>query len=663
MEQNENMNQTFESDNVEVQNNAIDSVTDETDLVNEAGLLDGTYAPDIADVKPSTPKSKKRLTKEKKKQKKIKSAQSDSTSDFQGEKVKRKEGIVTKATNMGIKAKLIMTSVLPTVVGIIIVLVIAVINMIDGMNTEAVNGLKLLADSTKASYSNTYSGDWKVDNNGNLFKGEVNLSQKQDEIDKYTNDNDADITIFYGTDCKITSLRDSSNKRMLSLKADEKAWEKVKTGEVYQDSHVDIAGIDYTGVYIPLQNFSGSIVGMLFTGQPRTDITSFISDKVIGMISISVIVFVIIVVIAYFISRKIARSLVIVNKSFVSLARGDLSVTINESLLERKDEIGQMANSVQTLIDKLKEIVGNMKDTAYALSQSGEDMSNTANQSSRATEEISSAVEDISTGATSQAEDIKSASSQISNMGELISEIVEKVDRLTQASEVMGTAGETSMSTMSELSESNTHTNEAVNKIASQIELTNEAVGKIGAAAALITNIADQTSLLALNASIESARAGEAGRGFAVVASEIQRLAAQSDEAAGDIKQIIENLQEESEKTVEAMNDTKVLITEQVEKLNATRDSFVDVSDGIQVSRQETTAIESNAKSCDDARKAINDVISNLSAISEQNAASAQQTTASMMELTTTINMLAATSNDLMKISEKLDREMEFFKL
>lgn len=564
---------------------------------------------------------------------------------------------------MSIKARLIASSVLPTVVGITVVLIIAIVNMSAGMNAEASNGLVLLAEATKSSYDNTYSGDWRVDNNGNIFKGDTNLSQKQDGIDKFTDDNDANITIFYGVDSKVTSLRDSNNKRMLSLKAPDSVWEKVKTGETYKADHIDIDGVDYTGVYLPLKNYNGNIVGMLFAGEPRTAITSFIIQKVIALVGVTIIVLLVIAVITLMLSRKIANALVIVNRLFVSLSNGDLTMKVDPNMLKRNDEIGEMAGSVQALISKLNGIVTGLTESADQLYKSGDEMAATASQSSKATEEISSAVEDISKGAVSQAEEIQNASSYIANMGKLIEDIVEKVSNLTQAANVMGNAGDTSMNTMVELSESNDHTTEAVNKIADQIELTNESVGKIGEAAAFITNIADQTSLLALNASIESARAGEAGKGFAVVASEIQKLASQSDEAAGEIKQIIENLKQESEKTVEEMNSTKLLINEQVVKLNATRDSFVDVSDGINVSRQETAAIEVNVGSCDDARQQVNDVIANLSAISEQNAASAEETTASMQELTATISMLSTTANDLMKISEKLNSEMKFFKI
>ena len=190
-----------------------------------------------------------------------------------------------------------------------------------------------------------------------------------------------------------------------------------------------------------------------------------------------------------------------------------------------------------------------------------------------------------------------------------------------------------------------------------------ESVKKISEATELITSIASQTSLLSLNASIESARAGEAGRGFAVVASEIQKLSIQSNDAAEEIQQIIDTLLSESAKTLEEMQDTEALMKEQQSKLNDTKSKFDEVSDGIRISREETEQIRTSAGSCNKAKEAIMDVISNLSAISEENAASTEETSASMQELNATISHLATESGKLKAISQELNEYMGFFKI
>ena len=346
-----------------------------------------------------------------------------------------------------------------------------------------------------------------------------------------------------------------------------------------------------------------------------------------------------------------------------ALSQGQLNVTIDERILKRKDEIGRMGVAIQALLDKLREIVGQLKQSSNTLYTSGNSLDEMAGQTSAAADEIGRAVEDISKGAVSQAEEIESASQEIATMGEVIEDIVHSVGSLTNTSENMTVAGNASQATMKELSESNDRTTAAIARIGEQIRSTNASIEKIGAAATLITSIADQTSLLSLNASIESARAGEAGRGFAVVAGEIQKLAVQSDEAAAEIQQIIDTLLAESEQTMAVMEQAESLVAEQQQKLDATKQRFSEVNDGITVSREGTDVIRGNAGSCNRARTQVVDVISNLSAISQENAASAQETTASMEELNATINMLAEAAGNLKVLSEQLNEEMDFFQM
>ena len=242
-----------------------------------------------------------------------------------------------------------------------------------------------------------------------------------------------------------------------------------------------------------------------------------------------------------------------------------------------------------------------------------------------------------------------------------IAKIVNNIADLTRTSRDMEEAESASEDTMAELSDAVQRTTDAVARISKQIEITNESVDKIGNAATLIADIASQTSLLSLNASIESARAGEAGKGFAVVASEIQKLSAQSDSTASKIQEIITTLQDESRESLEVMRSTEVLVKEQLEKLTATKERFRQVGHGINVSRQGTDIIKGNAEICDKSRVTVVDVISNLSAISEENAASTEETTSSMQELNATINILAETASKIKDVSDKLNEDMKYF--
>lgn len=571
------------------------------------------------------------------------------------------QSAATAKKKSGIKIQLIAQAVLPALVVAVIVALFSRSNMVDGMVQVSLDGLESLAIATMAGYSNM-EGDYHFEND-TFYKGNVNLTEQMAGLDNYVKGTSAAVTMCWGKTRVMTTLLDSSGNRIIGTDVSDEVWAAVQRGETYTTNDITINGESYAACYMPLQNPDGSIIGVVFAGQPRAEVDTFINQKVFYIAVLTVVMLVIVGVIGFTIASTLAKCLIKTNDALMRLASGELNTVVDPSVLKRNDEIGAMGDAVSGLIARLRDVVGNLLQSAREVNEGGEAMDSMASQCSNATDEISRAVDEISRGAVSQAEEIENASGQIVDMGRQIENIVSSVGNLTNISNSMSAAGDDAMKTMHQLSDSSDKTVAALNSISTQIQMTNDAVRKISDATDLITSIASQTSLLSLNASIEAARAGEAGRGFAVVATEIQKLSVQSNDAAVEIQNIIGTLQSESQKTVDEMKNAEVLMQEQQDKLDDTKSKFNDVSNGIGVSRQGTEEIRVGADSADNSRTQVIDVISNLSAISEENAASAQETTASMQELNSTIGKMAQEATKLKEIASGLNQDMEFFKM
>lgn len=564
---------------------------------------------------------------------------------------------------IGIRIRLMAVSVVPALIISVVLMFLANKGLRAGMEEQALDGLARLAQAVKGG-SNNIAGDYRLDENNHLWKGELDLTEHSERLDSYVEGTEAEVSLLIGYTRRATTIfNQGTNERSVGQDTPHEVWDVVRTGQQYRSTDLAVSGVHYYVTYLPMENAQGTIIGMVFAGVPIEEINTYISKEIINFLIVDAVILIVVLLLNIVIVSGMAKSIGAAEHMVLQLAEGNLNVEINQTVIKRNDEIGDMGRAVKTLTEKLQEIVGNFKKSSDMLSEAGNSLDALAAQSSTATDEISRAVEEISHGAVSQAEEIESASGQIATMGTIIEEIVNNVRNLTEASEAMNAAGSASVDTIQKLSTSNDRTSQAITNIGEQIHLTNESIKKISIATELITSIASQTNLLSLNASIESARAGEAGRGFAVVASEIQKLAVQSNDAAVEIQQIIGNLVAESQKTINEMQDAEVLMKEQHEKLGDTKEKFEEVSEGIGVSREQTEQIRISVDSCDSARASVTDVITNLSAISQENAAAAEETTASMQELNANINVLAGEAATLKDISEQLKKEISFFRL
>lgn len=563
----------------------------------------------------------------------------------------------------------IMTKILAMALGPLIVLALtsaffSARTIRVGMQDEAIKRLEDIVCGVNNSLSALGEGDYRLDGE-TVYKGDINVSEKLPFFEEFASQSDIDITLFYGDTRRLTTLVDSeTGERMVGTQAADKVIAKVlEGGEEYVDKHLQLNGQPYFCCYMPLKNGDGSIVGMIFAGEPSSGIEAYIRNEVIQVTILNVVVILLggILIIAF--SRMLSKAIQKEEGVIRELAEGNLNIQVDEKLKGRRDELGSIANALDNLVTQLSKILNHLQQSSDELLKSGQSLDEMAERVNANASEIGKAVEDISQGAVSQAEEIENASGKIVDMGSMIEHIVGGVDKLNSTSVSMKQAGDDSAEIMRDLVESTNKTTEAMHKIGEQIYATNESAQKIREAVDLISSIASQTSLLSLNASIEAARAGEFGKGFAVVASEIQKLADDSSRSAQTITDIINSLLAESELTVEIMKEVGAIVTDQRQKIEDTQSHFTNVTEGINSSREDTTMIEERTHVCDESRKTVVDVIANLSAISEENAASAQETTASMEELSATINLLAEAANSLKGLSDQVNDDIKFFKL
>lgn len=564
-----------------------------------------------------------------------------------------------------IKWLLLQLTLIPIVAVSLVIGCIAIFSMEAGMEDEALSSLQNTCEAVRAGYMAFNDEPYSLNQDGDMVKGDLNITKDEELIDSWSGTSDVDVTLCYGDTRKATSLCDvDTGERIVGTQVSEEVVKQVLEG----GQEIALKGItvnkqSYYAYYVPLYNPDGSTVGMVFAGMPSKDVDSYIKQRAYTIAGISIAILLAVCVVCMVIVTRVVKFMVMAKEAVQELGEGNLTFRIDPAVLQRRDELGEIAREVHGLGNRLREIVGDIQKSAELVLSSGDELVHVTSNTSHNANDISAAVEDISKGAVSQAEEIETATGNVNDMGRLIEDIVDNIGRLDETSKVMQQSENASSEIMEQLFESNDKTVEAIHKISANISATDESVKQIEDAVSLISNLASQTNLLSLNASIEAARAGEAGKGFAVVATEIQQLAEQSDNAAKQISEIIEVLAQNSRNSLDKMDEVNERLQDQQTKFQETKEQFQGVSEGIDASRDGTDKINGQAQECNVARTSVIDVIQSLSAISQENAASAQETSASMQELNDSMSVLVESAGKLKELAESLQQDVAYFKM
>ena len=533
------------------------------------------------------------------------------------------------------------------------------------MMEEIEEGLKGTAAATLAAYDQN-TGDYMESSNGDIWKGSYNISRSESLVDRIRDNTGMDVTFFYGDRRIMTSAVDSNGNRILNSPAGDRIVEKVlQNGEEYFSSAVSLDGVMNYGYFMPVyQNGSDDeIIGMVFVGTDKENKDAVVNGIIFG-IGAAVCVAMILCIgvglkLATSISHNIKKSISIMGK----VAEGDLTVWVDDKMLKRKDEIGDLSRVTVKLKDTLKGLLKGISENSASLLEASRALGNAADTTNGTMNEVQNAVSQVVANSTEQSKNSESTSENMRIMGEHITETSTEVDTLNQNAASMQKSSKKTADTLAQLCHINEEVERIIGEVKEQTDRTNASIQKINAAMEFITSIAEETNLLSLNASIEAARAGESGRGFAVVADQIKKLAEQSNQSGHEIEETTKALMEDSAREMEIMQRMQEIITEQSGSMQETRANVSEVLKEIEASMQSILQIRESTGRLAESRGEVMEAVEQLSQIAHDNVDSTQQTYTETQEVLDTFKQVYDSAGQLKKIADELAESMQYFKM